>query len=971
MSYYIFFSSQCQGSAPAVFYYTCPWTVTPAAKEQLEVNFTAEIEGLGLAARLSYDHDKHFFKIDCLPAEKAMVYTRFSRVIDAFLKEQVGPTVAKESTLATKIGPIPFGVRTEIKEAADDALLKGFMKTEWSCPRIEQLGSLFSTQLLVKIGQLTECTLTYNSEARMITIVGPDQETCHRAILKLDKVRDYEVPLFNNPFPNQTHLFYAEEHTEYAPVPTPVKVIHALDLYENTHLDISAYPPTLNSPYLALSKSAVLRCAIYNENRRGLRPLPLPKKPDPATNEAQKGGEYKVFAKHKFAGKGDVDPLVGVIEDAEQVDGEEVEEDIKLEKKEEIVVWVRGVKEGEPVPEGVPIEEKGLISPVKEKVGESSRAAESAGKTLSVDAKKQKAGESIRAAESTGKTSTGDAKKQKAGENSRVAEIAGTTPSGDAKKQKAGENARAAEIAWTTSTRDAKKQNASVSPVQAATAIDTMPPEFRHLPHLRRLFEPLVRGPAPQRAAPQRAAPQRGSLLDMDIEDSISLTLQPLSLLPTALAAPIAPSLPTGPVKAPSEPPKPTTGSPQPLMETLQTTSEPSTRTYHHTMNLRAAPNSKGHWVGNTFVRAAPPSFLSTHFITSLHTATAPILQALRGWRGSAKLEVKIGRIWIAHDALQISESDARGTAGIVDRKRMARWFEGGRRADMTTLITEEAGDVEAIVGMKLFEQDGKFWGKTPKWGIEYIFSCMDPRDGGTGGEDGKFVVTVDAETFRWKCETGETCLGETWVHCLKRVWDFKVCGTGRQEVEGEYKEWAEELVEGLYVPPNTDITNLTLSFTLPAPHALSFPTIRIARRCTYTSTTGTILLHITEMHDLLVERVGRSPSGKIVYRASARPGRGETHQESRWFEVSLSGKGWEGMLGEEIEAGGERKHWGEELKSGVEEVVRTAAAVVKGMEGVGGWNSNPFGEVLRGEERRKREEKKTAAAKVEKGVAW
>ncbi|OBT53799.1 hypothetical protein VE04_05667, partial [Pseudogymnoascus sp. 24MN13] len=834
MSYYNFFSSQYQGSAPAVFYYTCPWTVTPAAKEQLEVNFAAEIEGLGLAARLSYDHDKHFFKIDCLPAEKAMVYTRFSRVIDAFLKEQVGPTVAKESTLATKIGPIPFGVRTEIKEAADEVLLKGFMKTEWSCPRIEQLGSLFSTQLLARIGQLTECTLTYNSEARMITIVGPDQETCHRAILKLDKVRDYEVPLFNNPFPNQVHLFYAEEHTEYAPVPTPLKVIHALDLYENTLLDMSAYPPTLNSPYLALSKSAVLRCAIYNENRRGLRPLPLPKKPDPVTNEAQKGGEYKVSAKHRFAGKGDVDPLVGVIEDVDQMDGEEVEEDIKLEKKEEIVVWVRGVKEGEPVPEDVPIEEKGLISPVKEKVGESSRAAESPGKTLSVDAKKQKAGESIRAAESTGKTSTGDAKKQKA-----------------------------AEIGRTTSTRDAKKQNASVSPVQAATAIDTMPPEFRHLPHLRCLFEPLVRGPAPQ-----RAAPQRGSLLDMDIEDSISLTLQPLSLLPTALAAPIAPSLPTGPVKAPSEPPKPTTGSPQPLMETLQTTSEPSTRTYHHTMNLRAAPNSKGHWVGNTFVRAAPPSLLSTHFITSLHTATAPILQALRGWRGSAKLEVKIGRIWIAHDALQLSESDARGTAGIVDRKRMARWFEGGRRADMTTLITEEAGDVEAIVGMKLSEQDGKFWGKTPKWGIEYIFSCMDPRDGGAGGEDGKFVVTVDAETFRWKCETGERCLGETWVHCLKRVWDFKVCGTGRQEVEGEYKEMAEELVEGLYVPPNTDITNLTLSFTLPAPHALSFPTIRIARKCTYTSTPATIVLHITEMRDLLVER------GAAALRANCLPRR-------------------------------------------------------------------------------------------------
>lgn len=44
-------------------------------------------------ARLSYDHDKHFFKIECLPKEKAMVYSMFAGVIDAFLKEQVGPTV--------------------------------------------------------------------------------------------------------------------------------------------------------------------------------------------------------------------------------------------------------------------------------------------------------------------------------------------------------------------------------------------------------------------------------------------------------------------------------------------------------------------------------------------------------------------------------------------------------------------------------------------------------------------------------------------------------------------------------------------------------------------------------------------------------------------------------------------------------------------------------------------------------------
>lgn len=163
----------------------------------------------------------------------------------------------------------------------------------------------------------------------------------------------------------------------------------------------------------------------------------------------------------------------------------------------------------------------------------------------------------------------------------------------------------------------------------------------------------------------------------------------------------------------------------------------------------------------------------------------------------------------------------------------------------------------------------------------------------------------------------------------------------------------------------DTDTANLTLSFSLPALHALSFPTIRVARKCTYASTTAPVLLHITEIHDLLVSRVGYSPSGQIVYRASARSGRGDSHQEARWFEVSLSGKEWEEVLGEEVDVGGERKAGlGEVLKEGLEEVVGTAAAVVRGMEGVGGWNANPFGGVLREEERKKREAKKTGGGK-------
>lgn len=404
--------------------------------------------------------------------------------------------------------------------------------------------------------------------------------------------------------------------------------------------------------------------------------------------------------------------------------GGEAESDIAFEKKAKIEVWVRGVEGDGTVAEDAVGEEKGLISPVKEEVGESSRAAE----------------------------------------------IAGTTSNGGAKKQSGG-----------------------VLPVRVTTAMNAIPP------HLRGLFSAPI--PAP--------GPQRGSLLDMDIEDNLSLTLQPLSLQHTTLMVPMAPIASTNPVNPPSSLPQlliePLTDTPKPLIETLQTAPEPTTRTYHHTI-LRAASNPstpKGHWSGNNFIRTPPPSFLTAPFTESLHAATTPILHALRGWRGRATLEVKIGRIWIADAVLKMSESE-RGAPGVVEGRRMAKWLEGGRRTDMSTLITNEAADVQVLVGMKLFGQDGRFWGKTPKWGVEYIFSCVDPRvvdDGGGGENGGKFTVRVDAETFRWKCETGERCLGETWVHCLKRVWDFKISAMGRREVDGEYRGWAEELVEGLYIP--------------------------------------------------------------------------------------------------------------------------------------------------------------------------
>lgn len=186
----------------------------------------------------------------------------------------------------------------------------------------------------------------------------------------------------------------------------------------------------------------------------------------------------------------------------------------------------------------------------------------------------------------------------------------------------------------------------------------------------------------------------------------------------------------------------------------------------------------------------------------------AGTLHTIRGWRGAVTLTVDIGRIWITHSELRQYASDPRSMPWAdksVLAAKLGGMKEGGRRiVDMSKLVTGEAGDAQFLVNMKLFGQDHGFWGKTPRWTVEYLFSCVDPRvmDGGEGEEEeGKFVVSVDAESFKWHCQTEERCLGETWVHCLKRVWDFRIRASGTKELGGMYAGVAGEIVESLYIP--------------------------------------------------------------------------------------------------------------------------------------------------------------------------
>lgn len=94
-----------------------------------------------------------------------------------------------------RIAPLLSTDENQVKDPSDDGrLIEDKGRAKWSCPMIELLiEQIFHEKLLRQIGKLTDCTLSYDVQSRKVLIVGSFELDCHRAIQKLDKIRDYDV----------------------------------------------------------------------------------------------------------------------------------------------------------------------------------------------------------------------------------------------------------------------------------------------------------------------------------------------------------------------------------------------------------------------------------------------------------------------------------------------------------------------------------------------------------------------------------------------------------------------------------------------------------------------------------------------------------------------------------------------------------------------------------------------------------
>lgn len=146
------------------------------------------------------------------------------------------------------------------------------------------------------------------------------------------------------------------------------------------------------------------------------------------------------------------------------------------------------------------------------------------------------------------------------------------------------------------------------------------------------------------------------------------------------------------------------------------------------------------------------------------------------------------------------------------------------------------------------------------------------------------------------------------------------------------------------------------MSFQLPLHQAFHFPTVRIAKKCIYTSADGKSKLNITEFRDMHIERHTAFDPEIHVYKTWTRTAREDSHQEFNWFEASVSSTKGEELLRQNLtlELGEETAWRVQDFKK--EEVLpalyRPACAMIKKMDGVGAYNENPFGNLFREREK-------------------
>ncbi|KAI8630414.1 hypothetical protein F5Y19DRAFT_463838 [Xylariaceae sp. FL1651] len=384
---------------------------------------------------------------------------------------------------------------------------------------------------------------------------------------------------------------------------------------------------------------------------------------------------------------------------------------------------------------------------------------------------------------------------------------------------------------------------------------------------------------------------------------------------------------------------------------------ERESRSFHLTMNQKAAPRAARR---NVYPDVDPS------MKDAINNSLASLMAPLTMWPGIVELRVEIGRLCFLNlkkSHIQTPEDDDDEKYYKLQRiqNELNKKHTANERLHFTQILTSLGADANYITCLK--DADGnRLW--QPQSGLRhsvYEFICQSRT---VKGETFQFIVDIDAKNFNYRIRQARPSQNCFAVHCIKRVWDFRLVLSVSQNVEENYRQFANDLVRSLRVKPGKDrLPELEVTFNR-SYHVdiLIVRTLNIAG-CTSEmkspNTSSTQDVPLTDALKLEISEVWEmEPFSEVKseHQVQLKYARQKSSTEplstpSMWYEASICSKTITTALEQnlKLELGNETGWTVDELlKSGaIDGLICKAADMVKLMDGVGYWNDNHQEELM------------------------
>ncbi|KAJ8128814.1 hypothetical protein O1611_g4819 [Lasiodiplodia mahajangana] len=385
---------------------------------------------------------------------------------------------------------------------------------------------------------------------------------------------------------------------------------------------------------------------------------------------------------------------------------------------------------------------------------------------------------------------------------------------------------------------------------------------------------------------------------------------------------------------------------------------ESGCRSFHVTMNQKAG--------SRTVPSSIFPDFhpdMMVYITKSLECLLDPV----RMWPGFVDFKIDIGRFCfldVKPPRIQRPGDDDDEKHFKLDRiqNELNKRHSTNDSLHFTRVLTTLGADANYIA--RISNKNGSPMWHRPIDGRSsiYQFTC---RSRTVNGTDLDFTVDINTTNFTTRVKQfkpNQNCFA---VYCTKRAWDFQIVLSVSQDLNDVCGRFVEDLVHSLRVMRKNDrIPELEVSYDKNYGIEILAVRTRNTACCVSEASIKDIdstrpgpqkdlqRLYISEV--LEMDRLTRVEGRQHIHLKFVRyKNNDEDHGVPlKWYEVALRSDALSTAFqqNEKLELGDETKWTPEELhKSGaVEGLIRKATDMVKNMDGIGYWNDNHQGELLR-----------------------